>query len=208
VSPNRLEAFSDGVFAIAVTLLVLDLGVPEPGSGGLGHELLAQWPSYAAYVISFLTIGIIWINHHAAFSRLRVVDHSILMWNLALLLTVSVLPFTTSLMATYLKEDSGEGLAAAVYAGSLLLMGSVFVGTNRHILFNRRDSLKAPLSDAVARRTLHFAALGQLPYLAAVILAFVSPYITLAICAGCAIYYSLPVASRGGQSGQSGANIA
>ena len=99
MSPNRLEAFSDGVFAIAVTLLVLDLGVPAPGIGSLGHELLAQWPSYAAYVISFLTIGIIWINHHAAFSRLRVVDHSILMWNLALLLTVSVLPFTTSLMA-------------------------------------------------------------------------------------------------------------
>jgi uncharacterized membrane protein len=66
VSPNRLEAFSDGVFAIAITLLVLDLKVPAPGSGRLGHELLAQWPSYAAYVISFLTIGIIWINHHAA----------------------------------------------------------------------------------------------------------------------------------------------
>ena len=80
-------------------------------------------------MISFLTIGIIWINHHAAFSRLRVVDHSILMWNLALLLTVSVLPFTTSLMAAYLKADSGEGLAAAVYAGSLLLMG---VGLRRH----------------------------------------------------------------------------
>src|ERR1700759_1438633 len=99
MSPSRLEAFSDGVFAIAITLLVLDLGVPEPGSGSLGHELLAQWPSYASYVISFLTIGIIWINHHAAFGRLRVVDHSILIWNLALLMTVSVLPFTTRLMA-------------------------------------------------------------------------------------------------------------
>ena len=208
MSPSRLEAFSDGVFAIAITLLILDVRVPPPGSGKLGHELLAQWPSYAAYVISFLTIGIIWINHHAAFSRLRVVDHSILMWNLALLLTVSVLPFTTSLMATYLKENSGEGLAAAIYGGSFLLMGTVFVGTNRHILFNRRGSLKAPLDDAVARRTLHFAALGQLPYLLAVILAFVSPYITIAICAACAIYYSLPVASRAGDTDQSGRSIA
>jgi uncharacterized membrane protein len=208
MSPSRLEAFSDGVFAIAITLLVLDLHVPEPGSGRLGHELLAQWPSYAAYVISFLTIGIIWINHHAAFSRLRVVDHSILIWNLALLMTVSILPFTTSLMADYLKEDSGEGLAAAVYGASFLLMGLVFVGTNRHILFNRRSALKEPLGDDAARRTLHFAALGQLPYLLAVILAFVSPYITLAICAACGIYYALPVASRGADDDQSGANIA
>src|ERR1700761_277819 len=103
MSTNRLEAFSDGVFAIANTLLVLDIHVPEPGSGRLGHELLAQWPSYAAYVITFITIGIIWINHHAAFGRLRSVDHSILFLNLALLLTVSVLPFTTRLMAEYLK---------------------------------------------------------------------------------------------------------
>lgn len=196
MTPNRLEAFSDGVFAIAITLLVLDLKVPEPGSGKLGHELLENWPSYAAYAISFFTIGIIWINHHAAFSRLRAVDHSLLIWNLGLLMTVGILPFTTSLMAEYLKESSGEGLAAAIYAGSFLLMGAVFVGTNRHILFNRSDLLKVPLSDEAKRRTLHFAALGQIPYLAATLLAFVTPYITLAICAACAIYYSLPVASR------------
>ena len=198
MTPNRLEAFSDGVFAIAITLLVLDLHVPEPGHGHLGHELLLRWPSYAAYVISFFTIGIIWINHHAAFSRLREVDHSILIWNLALLMTVGILPFTTSLMAEYLKESSGEGLAAAVYAGSFLLMGGVFVGANRHILFHRANLLKEPVNEAAARRTLHYAALGQIPYLVATLLAFVTPYITLAICAGCAIYYALPVASRAG----------
>ena len=72
MSTNRLEAFSDGVFAIAITLLVLEIHVPEPGTGeSLGHELLAQWPSYAAFVVSFLTIGIIWINHHAMVRRLR-----------------------------------------------------------------------------------------------------------------------------------------
>ncbi len=209
MTPNRLEAFSDGVFAIAITLLVLDLEVPGTDSEHtLGHELLANWPSYAAYVISFMTIGIIWINHHAAFSRLRAVDHSILIWNLALLMTVGILPFTTSLMAEYLKESQGEGLAAAVYAGSFLLMGAVFVGANRHILFHRPQLLKEPLSTAAARRTLHYAALGQIPYLVATVLAFVTPYITLAICAGCAIYYSLPVASRAGEGGQSDANIA
>jgi uncharacterized membrane protein len=208
VSPNRLEAFSDGVFAIAITLLVLDIHVPEPGSGTLGHALLAQWPSYAAYVVSFLTIGIIWINHHAAFSRLRQVDHAILIWNLLLLLTVGILPFTTSLMAAYLKEGSGEGLAAAIYGGSFLVMGAVFGGLNRLILLRRPAALKAPLSEVAARRALRFAALGQIPYAAATALAFVSPYITLGICAACAIYYSLPVASSAGGDGQSDASIA
>jgi uncharacterized membrane protein len=208
MSTNRLEAFSDGVFAIAITLLVLDIHVPEPGSGHLGHELLTQWPSYAAYVISFITIGIIWINHHAAFSRLREVDHSILIWNLLLLLAVGVLPFTTSLMATYLKEDSGESLAAAVYGASYLLMGAVFVMVNRQILLRRPQLCKDQIDPAEARNILHFAAIGQLPYALAVVLAFVSPYITLAICAACAVYYALPVASRGMGGGQSDASIA
>jgi uncharacterized membrane protein len=208
VSTNRLEAFSDGVFAIAITLLVLDIHVPEAGEGSLGHELLAQWPSYAAYVVSFITIGIIWINHHAAFSRLREVDHSILICNLLLLMSVGILPFTTSLMAAYLKEDSGESLAAAIYGASYLVMGLFFVMTNRQIVLRRPGLCKEEIDAAEARNILHFAALGQLPYVLAVVLAFVSPYITLAICAACAVYYALPVASRGMGGGQSGANIA
>jgi uncharacterized membrane protein len=207
MSTNRLEAFSDGVFAIAITLLVLELHVPEPGSGELGHELLQQWPSYAAYVITFITIGIIWINHHAAFNRLRSVDHSVLMLNLLLLLTVSVLPFTTALMAAYLKEGEGERLAAGIYGASFLVMGGVFVLTNRQILLKRPQLQKEPLPPETARRVLLFAALGQIPYLLAVILAVVSPYVTLAICALTAVYYSLPIASRGAGR-QSGASIA
>jgi uncharacterized membrane protein len=206
VSTNRLEAFSDGVFAIAITLLVLDLSVPEPGSGELGHELLAQWPSYAAYVVTFITIGIIWINHHAAFSRLRSVDHSILLWNLLLLLTVSVLPFTTRLMAEYLKEGSGERLAAGIYGASFLVMGAVFAATNRQILLKRPQLLKEPIPPETGRRLLQLAALGQIPYVLAVVLAVVSPYLTLAICALTAIYYSLPVATRG-TGGHSAASI-
>jgi uncharacterized membrane protein len=207
MSTNRLEAFSDGVFAIAITLLVLDIKVPPPGEGDLGHELLTQWPSYAAYVISFITIGIIWINHHAAFSRLRAVDHSILIWNLLLLLSVGILPFTTSLMATYLKESSGEDLAAAVYGASFLVMGLVFVMTNRQILFRRPQLLREPIDPSAARTILKFAALGQVPYAVAVVLAFVSPYITLGICAACAVYYALPVASLGA-GGHSDASMA
>ena len=181
--------------------------MPEPGSGELGHELLAQWPSYAAYVVTFVTIGIIWINHHAAFSRLRAVDHSILIWNLLLLLTVSVLPFTTALMAAYLKEGEGERLAAGIYGASFLLMGAVFVGTNRQILLRRPQLSKEPIPSARARGLLYFAALGQIPYVLAVALAVVSPYLTLAICGLTAIYYSLPIATRGA-GGHSDANIA
>ncbi len=84
------------MLAIAATLLVLNLHVPAPGEGSdLASELVAQWPTYVAYAISFLTIGIIWINHHVVISRLARVDHAIMALNLALLVCVGILPFTT-----------------------------------------------------------------------------------------------------------------
>ena len=97
MTTNRLEAFSDGVLAVAITLLVLDIRVPDPGSGGhsLAHNLLHAWPNYAAYVTSFITIGIIWVNHHAMIGRLREADHTILVLNLFLLLSIGLLPFAT-----------------------------------------------------------------------------------------------------------------
>jgi uncharacterized membrane protein len=93
MSKARLEAFSDGVIAIAITLLVLNIHVPAPSSpGSLAHKLGNEWPSYASYVTSFLTIGIIWINHHSTVSWLRQIDHGLLLLNMLLLLTVGVLP--------------------------------------------------------------------------------------------------------------------
>src|SRR5947209_10920991 len=128
---NRLEAFSDGVIAVAVTLLVLDIKVPpEHGPQHLAHALLNNWPHYAAYVISFLTIGIIWINHHAMISRLERADHSILILNLLLLMTIVLLPFATELMAAYLRASSGEALAAGIYSGAFLLMSIAFSALN------------------------------------------------------------------------------
>lgn len=99
-SSRRLEAFSDGVFAIAITLLVLDLAVPpreDSADGGLGSALAHQWPAYFAYLVSFLVIGIIWINHHAVFDRVRRINRPVMFANLALLLMVSVIPFPTKL---------------------------------------------------------------------------------------------------------------
>jgi uncharacterized membrane protein len=127
MSKGRVEAFSDGVIAVAITLLSLDLHVPSTSAdGSLAHRLGMQWPSYVAYIVSFLTIGIIWINHHAMLRRIVGVDHAILVLNLLLLMTICVLPFSTSLMATYLREPHGENLAAAVWAGSFLLMSVAF----------------------------------------------------------------------------------
>jgi uncharacterized membrane protein len=195
MTTSRMEAFSDGVFAIAITLLVLEIRVPAPGSDGLGHALLAQWPSYAAFVVSFLTIGIIWINHHAMVRRLRIADHSILIWNLLLLMTVSALPFTTALMAAYLKESDGESLAAAVYSGSFLLMSLAFAGMNRHILFERVDFLEGDLDEPTRRGILKSGVAGIVPYAIATAVAPLSPYLTLAICAGIAAFYASPAAS-------------
>ncbi len=101
MSTGRLEAFSDAVIAVAATLLVLNLVVPPPGSHhSLAHALGREWPSYGAYAISFITIGIIWINHHVMIGRLREPDHSILILNLVLLMTIGLLPFATNLLSS------------------------------------------------------------------------------------------------------------
>jgi uncharacterized membrane protein len=195
---NRLEAFSDGVIAVAVTLLVLDIKVPPEGShGSLLHALLHNWPHYAAYVVSFMTIGIIWINHHAMISRLARADHSILILNLLLLMSIVLLPFATELMAAYLRASSGQSLAAGVYSGAFLLMSLLFSALNRHILLARAHMLHTELPLEERRRLLSRGITGLVPYLIATLLAVLSPYITLAICAAVAVFYALPAASGG-----------
>ncbi len=202
MSKGRLEAFSDGVIAIAITLLVLDIHVPAPGSrAGLAHTLGQEWPSYVSYAISFLTIGIIWINHHHAIARLRDVSQAVLFLNLLLLMTIGVLPFTTALMAQYLRESSGEKLAAAIYAGSFLMMSLAFVSLQRYMLRTRvrllQESITPRQRETIYRRTR----VGVLPYVLATALAAVSPYVTLAICGAIAVYYALPASAGSLASG-------
>jgi uncharacterized membrane protein len=198
VNTNRLEAFSDGVIAVAVTLLVLNIEVPSPESGhSLGHELVKQWPAYAAYVTSFITIGIIWINHHAMISRLGRADHAILMLNLLLLLSIGVLPFGTNLIATYLRAGHGQNLAAAIYAGLFLLMSLAFVTLNRHILLRKVDLLSDSLDLHRRRQILSRGTSGLIPYVIATAVAAFSPDLTLIICAAVAGFYALPIASGG-----------
>ncbi len=193
---NRLESFSDGVLAVAITLLVLNISVPSvTPHASLAAALAAQWPSYAAYVISFITIGIIWINHHAMMSRLRQADHAILMLNNLLLLTVVVIPFATSLMAKYLKAGHHGNLAAAVYGGVLLAMAAAFSLLNHHMLFRKQHLLSPELPLDRRKQIFRLAVSGVLPYVVATALAAVSAYITLGISAALAAFYASPIAS-------------
>ena len=110
---TRLEAFSDGVFAIAITLLVLDLHVPERGDGSLAHALGRQWPADASYVVSFVTIGIIWVNHHNLMRHLERADHGLLFLNVFLLMAVAVIPYPTALVAHYARTENATTAAIA-----------------------------------------------------------------------------------------------
>ncbi len=185
---GRLEAFSDGVFAIAITLLVLELAVPKGHpAGGLWAALGREWPSFSAYLVSFLVIGIMWVNHHAIFDKVRAVDRPVLFANLALLLFVSVLPFPTRLVAEYLTGPDAP-VAMAVYSATMLAAGIAYtvlwlaVTREAGIL---HDHLDQPRERAAIRRF----GLGALVYLATVGLSFVSPVTTLAVHGAMALYY-------------------
>jgi len=202
MSMSRLESFSDGVIAVAITLLVLNIEVPPTNSGhSLGYELVKQWPIYAAYVTSFLTIGIIWINHHWMIRRLAEADRSILMLNLLLLLWIAVLPFGTRLMATYLKQSQGQSLAAAIYAGLLLVMSITFATLNRHILFRKAHLLHTEIPEERRHQILERGVTGLIPYGIATAIAPLSAYATLAICAAVAVFYALPIGAGGAETG-------
>ncbi|MGI8505297.1 MAG: TMEM175 family protein [Solirubrobacteraceae bacterium] len=193
-----MQSFSDGVIAVAITLLVLGLKVPDPNAvphHHLAYELGRRWPDYAAYVTTFVTIGIIWINHHAMVSRLRDTDHAILILNLLLLMSIGILPFATELMATYLRQPHGQALAAAIYSGSFLLMSLIFSALNRHILLRKDHLLAQPLPLERRRQILARTVTGLIPYALATALAVLSPYVTLAICAAIAVFYAQPFAS-------------
>jgi uncharacterized membrane protein len=189
---GRAAAFSDGVLAIAVTLLVLDLRVPVRATleGSLADALGHEWPSYAAYVTSFLVVGIIWVNHHAVFELLGRVDRIVLFLNLLLLMLVAAIPFTTSLFAEYLTAGGARARTAAlVYSGVALGMSVAFASLFGYI--GRRPALLAPGVDAVAVRgsILRFSVVGLALYALTMVIAVFSAPATLAAHAAIALYY-------------------
>jgi uncharacterized membrane protein len=200
VNTGRLEAFSDGVIAVAITLLVLNIDLPQLGKGEtLAHGLAHNWPVYATYVTSFLTIGIIWINHHVMIGRLREADRTILFLNLLLLMSIAVLPFGTKLIAAYLRHSSGQHLAAAIYSGTFLIMAVFFSSLNAHILLVKHPKLRHPLSLERRRKILARTLSGLVPYTIATALAAFSSYLTVAICLAIAVFYALPIGSGGNE---------
>jgi uncharacterized membrane protein len=186
---QRTESFSDGVFAVAATLLVLNLAVHNVPPGGLASALGREWPHYATFVVSFLTIGIVWTNHHEMFERITRVDRPLVLLNLVLLLNVTVMPFTTGLLAGYLR-GADEHVAAAVYAGSFLLLSVTFIATNTWSAW--RGLWRAGISRDEMSQQLGRSSIGLILYTAAVGLAFVNAIVSLALCALAAAYYALP----------------
>ncbi|WP_426509551.1 TMEM175 family protein [Dactylosporangium sp. McL0621] len=191
MSSRRIEAFSDGVFAIAITLLVLELAVPsreEAAEGGLGRALAHEWPAYFAYLVSFMVIGIIWVNHHAMFDKVRLVDRPVLFANLALLLTVSLIPFPTRLLSEYLTAGADSHVAAAVYSATMLAMGLAYAALWLTLTRDVR-LLQDDIDPRSSRSALRRFGIGNVFYLATIGLSFLNASVTLAVHAALALYY-------------------
>jgi uncharacterized membrane protein len=188
-STARIEAFSDGVFAVAATLLVLGLHVPA-APGRLAHGLLDEWPHYATYVVSFLTIGIIWMNHHAQFERIVRTDRTLMLLNLVLLMFVTLIPFPTGLLASHFHSSADQRVAATAYAAALLAMGIAFFATN---LWATHAKL---FGEWITGRHVGYLirrnGLGLVVYVAAIAIAWVDSTASLALCGIAAVYYAFP----------------
>lgn len=197
----RLEAFSDGVFAIAITLLVLDIRVPalpaaDPATGVVpgvsDHWLLErlrhEWTAYVAYVMSFAVILITWVNHHRIIALLARTDHRFLFWNGLLLMMIAIVPFPTSLLARYFLTPAAK-VGAAIYAGHGLMVALAFQGVWQHAI--RTRGLLAPGTERdVARLNAQYR-FGPWMYLVALLLAFVSAPVSVGLCLLFAVFFSL-----------------
>lgn len=202
-STSRTEAFSDGVFAIAITLLVLELSVPEEGFSHLTRAILEQWPSYLGYVTSFLTIGGLWLAHHALFGRLRFVDRRMMQLNLFLLMVVSFLPFPTRLVAEAINEADAERAAVVFYGLVLLAISTLLAALWRTA--SRSPELLEPDVDAGAVKRIAVAATPSLGFYVLVILvAIVAPQV--AAFGYLAIAVAMVLTARGEDPGTVEAN--
>jgi uncharacterized membrane protein len=187
---GRLEAFSDGVFAVAITLLALDLAIGGPGPHQLtlAAKLADHWPAFAAYAVSFATIGIIWVNHHMLFRNFSEIDRTLLFVNLLLLFFVVSIPFATSTIAAYLRGGTGNAsLAAAIYQGVFEGMSISFTLLFRWAI--RREHLQIALTPGLARRATIRFGIGNLGYIAGIGVAFVNAPASLALSGLVAVYY-------------------
>lgn len=185
----RIEAFSDGVFAIAITLLILEIKIPGPGNGDLFGQLIKQWPSYVAFIISFAFIGIMWINHHRLFTHIKRSDNMLLVLNLLLLLGVTSVPFPTAVLAQHLGARD-QRAAAILYHGTYFVIAVFFnilwsYSKNYGLLGN---DVEASAADKISAQY----AFGPVLYLICVALAWVSVPASLLLNLALAFFFALP----------------
>lgn len=188
---TRLEAFSDGVFAVAITLLALDLTVAGPaGDGSLADQLHEKWPAFLAYLISFFMIGIVWVNHHALVRSIIKVDRRLLFLNLVLLLFVVLIPFATATEADYFPANSDDArLAMVLYAGVFLGVSAGFGGIFEWTLHGQRVSQPLPPERHWPARRRFVG--GALFYVLALVVALFSAVASFVLIALVAVYYVL-----------------
>jgi uncharacterized membrane protein len=191
---GRVGAFSDGVFAVAITILIFNVEQPKVAPGGLLHALLAEWPSYAAYAGSFFTVGVMWMNHHAIFERLGVINRTLLLINLLLLMVIVFVPFPTALLGRYIQSPRDASTAATVYALNFLLV-AVFFSLLWGYALRRPALLRPGLDREAALRQLPRFSIGFAVYLVCLLIAQLSPIAVVGLVAVTAVYYvfeSLP----------------
>ncbi len=186
----RVEAFSDGVFAIAITLLILEIKVPGPGRGVLASQLLRQWPSYASFLISFAFIGIMWINHHRLFTHIRRCNDLLLVFNLLLLLGVTAVPFPTAVLAAHLGQPD-ERTAALLFNLTYFVIAIFFNLLWRYASHERRRLLGSDADRAAVERITRQYAFGPLMYLACVLLVWVSVFASLLLNLSLACFFAV-----------------
>ncbi|MGH9283730.1 MAG: TMEM175 family protein [Acidimicrobiales bacterium] len=192
---NRLEAFSDGVFAIAVTLLILEVRLPEIDGAPLSERLVRAWPGYLGFVISFVTIGIMWANHHSIFGLIHRTSHGLVVANLALLLCVSFLPFSTKVLGEHLRMAGADQRTATIFYSGSFFVSAVFY----NLLWQtaaRKNRLIVPGCEAEAAEVTRRFRPGAPIYLMATLAALWSVHLSLAIDTGLALLYLLPRPAR------------
>jgi len=191
---GRVEAFSDGVFAIAITLLVLDMKVPTAasiaGKRTLLQALLAQWPVYLSYLLSFLTVLIMWMNHHKIFLHIRRSDHPFLLLNGLLLMGVTFVPFPTAILAAHINQP-GARVAGGVYSGTFLAIAILFDLLWRYASRGHRLLARNHDTETVKAITRQYR-FGPSLYLLAFLLTFASVWASIGMCLALAIFFALP----------------
>lgn len=185
---RRIDIFSDGVFAIAITLLVLELPFDKVEEGQLAHELGKHWGSFLAYGISFVGIGLAWMHHNAVFEQIVDFDRPLMLLNLLALMTVAFLPFPTALVGEYIREPGDASTAVALYSGTWtmtsLAMGSIWTYACRS-----GGVVLADLDPAGVERLKRLFWGATTAYAALTLLALASPRVTLALYGLTAIFF-------------------